>query len=258
MCKHGKVCTGGGSHSFSIRGSSSSGLDLTAAMSTPHDRPAKREGDLVARLHEMETLLIEVHHRVKSNLQVVASLLTLQAGASRDQSIREALTDAAARVQTVALIHGQLSETPTLAAVDLGTFIRRLVASVQQVFGDSTTTVSLVLNLDDFALPLNLVTPCALIVNELLTNAFRHAFIGAQAPHVEIRVHTRESIVTISVHDNGRGVGKPRSMDEPHGLGLRLMKKLAVQQLRGALTVTRSNGTEFTLSFPYDSGGGDV
>jgi two-component sensor histidine kinase len=203
----------------------------------------------------METLLIEVHHRVKANLQVVASLLTLQAGASKDEAIERALTEAASRVSTVALVHGQLSEGPNLAAVDLSTFIRRLVSNVQHLFGDSRTTISLALSIDDVTLPPDLATPCALIVNELVTNAFRHAFGGAEAPRIEIRAHARDGVVTIVVQDNGPGLTGSRSVQEPHGLGLQIMKKLAVQQLRGALTVTRSNGTDFTLTFPFGTGG---
>jgi two-component sensor histidine kinase len=217
-----------------------------------------REHQLLSRVREVETLLREVHHRVKGNLQVVASLLTMQAGAATDPIVRQSLEEAATRVSTVALVHADLSESATLAAVDPSTFIRRLVANVQRIFGEAGAAVSVGLSLDDFLLPIELATPCALILNELVSNAFRYAFKGARAhaPRIDIRAHAHDGIVTIVVHDNGRGRPAARHGSEPHGLGLPLMKTLAVRQLRGALTAaTSASGTEFTLTFPCDTGG---
>jgi len=217
---------------------------------------SERETELLNHIRDMETLLREVHHRVKSNLQVVVSLLTMQASDSTDPGVERALEEAATRVSTVALVHADLSEGGTLAAVDLGTFIRRLVANVQQIFGDPAASVSIMFKMDDFSLPIELATPCALIVNELVTNAFRYAFAGSEAPRIEIRADVHDGIATIVVYDNGPG-RRTRRPDEPHGLGLKLMKMLAVKQLRGALTVeTSATGTEFTVTFPCDSEGG--
>lgn len=216
----------------------------------------KRENELLSRLREMETLLREVHHRVKGNLQVVVSLLTMQADAATDPMVRQSLAEAASRVSTVALVHADLSESSTLAAVDPSTFIRRLVANVQQIYGDAGAAVSVEFSLDDFPLPIELATPCALIVNELVSNAFRYAFKGSHAPRIEIRAHARDDVATIVVHDNGPGRSGTRRRNERHGLGLSLMKTMAVKQLRGALTVaTSASGTEFTLTFPWNVGG---
>jgi two-component sensor histidine kinase len=215
---------------------------------------SERELELLTRVRNMEILLREVHHRVKSNLQVVVSLLTMQASTTTDPALGRSLEEAATRVSTVALVHADLSESATLAAVDLSTSIRRLVANVQQIFGYSAASVTFAL--DDISLPIELATPCALIVNELVTNAFRYAFTGSQAPRIEIRAGALDGIATIVVHDNGTGRPGTRTRDEPHGLGLSLMKMLAVKQLRGALTVlTSATGTEFTVTFPCDTGG---
>ncbi len=216
--------------------------------------PTNREIELLRRIRDLEILLREVHHRVKSNLQVVVSLLTMQAGTSTDPALGRSLEEAATRVSTVALVHADLSESATLAAVDLSTFIRRLVRNVQQIFGDSTVSVSF--SLDDISVPIELATPCALIVNELVTNAFRYAVKGSHAPRIEVRARALDGIATIVVHDNGPGRPGAKTRNEPHGLGLPLMKVLAVKQLRGALTVmTSSSGTEFTVTFPCDPGG---
>jgi len=217
---------------------------------------SEREIELLTQVRDTETLLREVHHRVKGNLQVVVSLLTMQAGTSTDPAVRRSLEEAATRVSTVALVHAGLSESATLARVDLGQSIRRLVANVQQIFGESAATVSVTFKLDDLSLPTELATPCALIVNELVTNAFRYAFKGSHQPCIEIRADARDGIATIVVYDNGPGRPGTRNPEEPHGLGLKLMKMLAVKQLHGALTVaTSAIGTEFTVTFPCESEG---
>jgi two-component sensor histidine kinase len=214
----------------------------------------QRQVQLLKSMRETETLLREVHHRVKNNLQVIVSLLTTQADAANDQTVTQALSEAATRVSTVALIHAMLSESASLAYVDLSGFIRGLVSNVQRTFGDATTTVTLALSLDGLALPLQQATPCGLLINELVTNAFRHAFAGAEAARIEIRAHAKDGIATIVVQDNGHGL--PPEGTGSQGIGLQLMQALAIKQLHGQLTVTRVNGAEFTVKFPYGSGGG--
>ena len=215
----------------------------------------ERQGELLESLHATETLLREAHHRVKNNLQVVASLLTLQAGGTNDRTIARALSEAATRVSTIALIHAMLSESTKLNEVDLSSFIRNIVVGVQQTFGDSTTTVTLKLDLEGLALPVHLATPCALLINELLTNAFRHAFDGASEARIEIRAHAKKGVATLVVHDNGRGLPQEGRGPVSGGMGLHLMEKVTTKQLRGKLSVKRGNGTEVTVKFPYGTGG---
>ena len=215
----------------------------------------RQHRELREALRATETLLREVHHRVKNNLQVVVSLLTLQAGATNDRTIAHALSEAATRVSTVALIHAMLSESTNLDELDLGTFIRNLVSSVQRTFGDTTTTVTLKLDLDGLALPVHLAMPCALLVNELVTNAFRHAFDWEADARIEIRAHAKNGVATLVVHDNGHGLPQEGPGQESRGVGLQLMKSLAAQQLRGKLSVKSGNGTAVTVKFPYGTGG---
>jgi two-component sensor histidine kinase len=213
----------------------------------------RREDRLLESLRETKTLLREVHHRVKNNLQVVVSLLTMQAEAAKDRAVERALLEATSRVSAIALIHAMLSESESLAEVDLGTFLRTLVSNVQRIIGDATTTVTQAVNLEGVALPLHLATPCGLIVNELLTNASRHAFAGATHPRIEVRAHAKDAVATIVVQDNGQGM-PPHAPASAGGIGLRLIHTLAAKQLHGMLTVSRIDGTTCTLRFPY---GGD-
>jgi two-component sensor histidine kinase len=213
----------------------------------------RRHQELLESLRATETLLREVHHRVKNNLQVVVSLLTLQAGATNDRTVARTLCEAATRVSSVALIHAMLSESTKLDEVDFGTFIRNLVSGVQRTFGDSTTTVALKLDLEGLVLPIHLATPCALLVNELVTNAFRHAFDDTADARIEIRADAKNGVATLVVRDNGHGL--PQDGPGQGGMGFQLMQRLAAKQLRGNLSVSRVNGTEVTVKFPYGSGG---
>jgi two-component sensor histidine kinase len=215
----------------------------------------QRQGELLESLHATETLLREAHHRVKNNLQVVVSLLTLQASGTNDRTIARALSEAATRVSTIALIHAMLSESAKLNEVDLRSFIRNLVVGVQRTFGDSTTAVTQELDLEGLALPVHLATPCALLINELLTNAFLHAFDGTSEARIEIRAHAKRGVVTIVVHDNGRGLPQEGPRQVSRGMGLHLMERVTTKQLRGKLSVKRANGTEVTVRFPYGTGG---
>jgi two-component sensor histidine kinase len=215
----------------------------------------RQNRELLESLRATETLLREVHHRVKNNLQVVVSLLTMQAAATNDRTIAGALSEAATRVSTVALIHAMLSEGTKLDEVDFGAFIRKLVSSVQRTFGDATTTATLKLDFESLVLPVQLATPCALLVNELVTNAFRHAFDGTADARIEIQAHAKNGVATLVVRDNGHGLPQDGPPYESRGMGLQLMERLAAKQLRGKLSVTRVNGTEVTVKFPYGSGG---
>jgi two-component sensor histidine kinase len=211
-----------------------------------------REKQLLESISAGETLLRELHHRVKNNLQIVASLLTMQADGTNDESVARALSDAKARISTIALIHSQLCEGPKSAFLDMNAFVRELALNVQHTFS-TTTRVVLALSLDELKLPLRLATPCGLLISELVTNAYQHAFGHARSGLIQIRLSVHNRSVTLVVRDNGRGMPLRKTRDRARGLGLRLIRLLATKQLRGRLTVSRRNGTAFTVTFPRDT-----
>lgn len=204
---------------------------------------------------KQETLLREVHHRVKNNLQIVASLLTMQASAASDGLVRQALADAGARISTIALIHAQLCEGPNLSSVDMRTFVRELVNNVRQTLSDSSTAIVTSLHVEPLSLALRLATPCGLIISELVTNAFQHAFGETGRGTIEIQLTSDEQFVTIKVRDNGCGLAPDAGGPESRGLGLQLVRLLATKQLRGRVTIAKDNGTEFTVKFPLGVAG---
>jgi two-component sensor histidine kinase len=210
--------------------------------------------ELTEAQRKRETLLREVHHRVKNNLQIVASLLTMQAGAATDGLVRQALSDAVSRISTIALIHAQLCEGANLSSVDMRTFVHELVDNVRRTSWDSSAVV-VTLHIDPLSLSLHLATPCGLIISELVTNALKHAFVEAEHSTIEIRLTSDDRTVRVVVKDNGRGLPRDAEGSESRGLGLRLVRLLATRQLRGRVAITRDHGTEFAVEFPLGTRG---
>lgn len=217
----------------------------------------RREHELTESVRKKETLLREVHHRVKNNLQIVASLLAMQASAASDGLVRQALSDAVTRISTIALIHAQLCEGPNFSSVDMHAFVHELVNNVRRTLSDSSTAVVTTLHIDPLSLALHLATPCGLIISELVTNAFQHAFVDAERGTIEIRLTSDDRAVTVIVRDNGRGLARDAEGPESRGLGLQLVRLLATKQLRGRVSIATDNGTEFSVKFPLGTPGKD-
>ena len=213
----------------------------------------RRERQMPDSIRRAETLLREAHHRVKNNLQILASLLTMQASATSEASVRDALSDAISRISTIALIHAQLSDGPNVASVDMRVFVQDLVRNVQRSVADSTTAVAISLSLDALTLPLQLATPCGLLISELVTNAYQHAFAHTGSGLITIRLTADDDVVTIVVRDNGPGLPPDAGRHEAGGLGLELIRLLATKQLHGEVSIACRGGTEFTVRFPHDT-----
>jgi two-component sensor histidine kinase len=212
---------------------------------------ASREQDLLESLRDEKTLLREVHHRIKNNLQVVASLLAMQTDATDNAVVRQALSDAASRISTIALIHAQLCEAPNGASVDMRAFVHELVANVRRTFVGPTEIVTR-LRVDTLDLRLHLATPCGLLISELVTNAFRHAFVDVDRGVIDVILTSDGHDVTLTVRDDGVGL-RHEEGEEKKGMGLRLVRLLATRQLRGRVSISARHGTEVVVRFPMSS-----
>jgi two-component sensor histidine kinase len=200
-------------------------------------------------LREKELFLREAHHRIKNNLQIITSLLSLQASYISDPLILEMFTDSQDRVRSMALIHESLSQSGDLGEIDFTAYVRELASQLVHIYNDESARITLQLRLDDLVLDVNKATPCGLILNELLSNALKHAFPAGRSGeiHVDLRVDAARQ-VTLVVSDTG--VGLPIELDvlNAETLGLQLISTLT-EQLAGTLTLDRSQGTVFTLTF---------
>jgi PAS domain S-box-containing protein len=207
------------------------------------------EAVMAASLKEKEVLLKEIHHRVKNNLQIISSLLSLQADGSHDPIIQDVLTESRGRVASMALIHEQLYRSHDLAEIDvdeyLGQLLPRLVSAYRGV-----RNISLELELSAFTLTLDQSIPFGLIVNELVTNALKHGFKGRARGTVNVAASLAGGRVTMVVTDDGGGLPDGFNAQTVETLGLQIVNMLS-QQLRGEMTVDTARGTAFTLTFPH-------
>ncbi|MDB5888802.1 MAG: signal transduction histidine kinase [Rhodocyclales bacterium] len=201
-------------------------------------------------LSEKTVLLNEVHHRVKNNLQVVCSLLSLRARTANEDA-RAMLEDSQARVKAMALIHQLLYERSDFSRVNLNQYLRRLGSLLRESLGDARARVTLQIDIDETDIPMDLQrsVPCGLLVNELVMNAIKHAF--PEERHGEIHVSAElmnPSLARIVVSDNGIGIPSHLQPGAVSSLGFQLIP-LFVDQLGGELQLIRENGSRFELYF---------
>jgi two-component sensor histidine kinase len=213
------------------------------------------EGKIRASLREKEVLLKEIHHRVKNNLQIVSSLLYLQAAKTEHPGAVLALTESRARVRSMALIHEKLYQSPNLASVDMGGYTRNLVSDLQRFYRTDDSSVRLTVNIDDIPLGITEAIPCGLIINELVSNVLKHAFPKGEGGEITIQL-TRESAnhITLTVSDNGIGFPEHVDFRNASSLGLTLVNSL-VEQLDGSIELDRRGGTTFTITLAWGNRG---
>ena len=213
---------------------------------------ALRESEERARasLTEKEVLLKEVHHRVKNNLQLISSLLNLQAAKSPDAPGVEMLHDSRNRVKAMALIHDKLYRSGDFANIDFGDYARGLVADLFHSYKTDPTAVSSHVDIDDVKLTVETAMPCGLIINELIANALEHGFPDGRSGEVRIQLHAvDDQTALLTVRDTG--VGFPEELDfrQTESLGMQLVTTLT-DQIGGAIELDRSGGTAFRIRFP--------
>nr|QNO44050.1 hypothetical protein GNKCNBKI_00002 [Methanosarcinales archaeon ANME-2c ERB4]QNO44217.1 hypothetical protein HOCEHPEK_00001 [Methanosarcinales archaeon ANME-2c ERB4]QNO44878.1 hypothetical protein ICKDOKBB_00001 [Methanosarcinales archaeon ANME-2c ERB4] len=209
----------------------------------------KAEDQIKASLKEKEVLLREIHHRVKNNLQVVSSLLDMQARATKDKDVKDTLSESMNRVMTMSLIHSQLYEGSDLAEINMKEFVDRLLRQLRSYQVGDTRIDSVVL-VDDYPFPVSVAVPVGLVINELLSNALKHAFGGRCEGKIEVSLTASESgRINLTVSDDGVGMPTGFDINESKTLGLRLVKILTEDQLRGTLEVTGEGGATFKIEF---------
>jgi two-component sensor histidine kinase len=213
----------------------------------------RAEARIQASLEEKEILLKEIHHRVKNNLQVISSLLNLQATSIADERIAEMFRDSQNRINSMGLIHERLYQTGDLARIDLAQYIQDLAKNLFYSYAGESRNIGLHVRVGDVVLDVDASIPCGLIINELVSNSLKHAFPGGQGGDIYIDLHREaDGQLLLSVRDNG--VGLPPGLDyrSTLSLGLKLVNTL-VRQLRGQLEGRGDQGTEFRIRFPARS-----
>lgn len=213
------------------------------------DRKQKEERIRVA-LREKEILLGEIHHRVKNNLQIIDSLLDLQLSKLDDPLVSGMLRDSQSRIRSMVLIHQTLYQSKDFARVDFAAFLDSLLPTLVASYGLDSNRIALSLEARDVQLPLSTAIPCGLVVNELVTNVFKHAFPDGRRGGVWVRLTSGEDgRVELEVADDGIGIPPGLDPKNTATLGLQLVCLLA-DQLGGDIRIESSSPTRFVLHFP--------
>ena len=216
------------------------------------DITKRKEAEVALRgsLTEKETLIREVHHRVKNNLQVISGLLDMSRTRAKDQTTAEILTDLMLKIQTMAQIHTHLYEGSDFGRVNIREQIKKQEAALSLIYAGRDQSIHCGITGDDVFLPVDQAVPCALVINEILSNAFKHAFFGRQHGEIMVALAQQDNRVRITIRDNG--IGMPPGLEPGHAnpLGLKLVRALVQYQLNGTLVIKTQNGTEVMVEFP--------
>lgn len=196
---------------------------------------------------KVENLLKELHHRVKNNLQILSSVLSLQSNQLTDQTAIEAVKSSEGRVNAMALIHRKLYTGNESRAVDLKGYITELLEYLMHSYGYNKNKLNLVIDMNPLIIDVDKAIPIGLVLNELISNSFKHAYTNVEHPELIIAAKTlMNNQIQIVLQDNGKGF-TPQNSDETKSFGLKMTKTL-ITELRGKIDVTIDHGTKYTIN----------
>jgi PAS domain S-box-containing protein len=211
-------------------------------------REAERK--LEASLNEKDILLKEVHHRVKNNMQVIISLINLQAGYVEDPVILEFFKDTMYRIRSMALVHEKLYQSESISAINFGDYIRALTSDISQQYVSGGLRGEVKVDVEDITMGIDRAIPCGIIINELVSNSFKHGFQEIAHGVININFYkTGNSDVVLQVSDNGKGLTESFDIRNIKSLGMQLVDSL-VLQINGTLDIKKQGGASFTITFP--------
>lgn len=216
-----------------------------------HDITIKKEAEekIKQSLSEKDVLLKEVHHRVKNNLQVISSILNLQSSYTSDKKVINLLKESQNRIKTMSFIHESLYQAKNFSTVNFGEYIHQLTGNLFLSYGIQGNKVALKRKIKNVVLNLDLAIPCGLIVNELVSNALKYAFVGNESGELVISLdEDKKKSIKICVSDNGLGLSKKINFRNTKTLGLQLVIVL-VNQLKGKIRLDNKKGAKFTITF---------
>lgn len=236
-------------HQLSIQSANLEIRNLNTKLREQIDRQATYLEAIRLALAEKDALLQEVHHRVKNNLQVVSSILRLQASSVTDLTALDAFNASQTRIDTIAMIHNLLYGTKNFAHIDFNELLPHLCKALLEVY-NKADVVSIYINASDFFLGIAQAIPCSLIINELLTNALKHAFNHQVKGEILVSLsQTDTGICSLVIEDDGNGFEERKiDMINPTSLGLKLVKILT-RQLQGDISFEVFPKTRFLITF---------
>lgn len=209
----------------------------------------KQKSVITKALSDKDILIKEIHHRVKNNLQLVSSLLTLQSRDIDDEKAKSAIQDGKSRVRSMALIHQDLYMKETLKDINVKDYLEKLTKDLFLTYKLEDTDIKLKLDIDDIDLDVDTVVPLGLIINELITNSLKYAFNGMESGILEVSLKKNQEKLSLKISDNGAGFNTENVRDDAFGT---TMIKALTRQLKGEMNTESSDGTKTTLIFPHN------
>lgn len=209
----------------------------------------RSEEELKASLADKDVLMRELSHRTKNNMQVVGSLLALQASASRDRRFVAALSDTQDRIRAMALVHENLYRSGSVASLNIKDYLDDLVRSLLRTHRGTDASIGAVLEIEDLFLSIDAALPCGLIINELVSNSLKHAFPAPMSGEIFLSLRQDGDVVELRYRDDGPGLPRDLDLSRIKSLGLKLVYNLAVRQLRGTMDVRHEPAEEIVFRF---------
>jgi PAS domain S-box-containing protein len=200
-------------------------------------------------LKEKECMLKEIYHRVKNNLQIISSLFNWQGKTIQDPVSRQIFIENSTRVKAMALVHEMFYQSDNLAQIKMGKYVRKLSKNLNEIYHTNSNQIKLIIDIDNILLSIESAVPYGLVINELISNAFKHAFLPEQSGEVSVSIKKKSDNIILIVSDNGVGFSSDIDFYNTKTLGIQLIHTLT-KQLRGNIVLDRNTGTTFTLTFP--------
>ena len=230
---------------------------MTGAISRDTTERKAAEEQIKRSLREKDVLMQEIYHRVKNNLQVVSSLLSMQARTTRNKEAIDVLSKSQSRINTMALIHTQLYESGDLSELNMKEFVGTLSEQLFRSYQVNDTKIARSVHVTDHKFPVSVGVHVGLIINELLSNALQHAFGEGDEGKIEVSLTAPDSgMANLRVSDDGVGLPPGFDINATKTLGLHLVKILVEDQLQGTLKVINDGGTTFNMEFDISGNGG--
>lgn len=205
------------------------------------------EQEIKQSLQDKEVLLREIHHRVKNNMQIISSLLNLQINQTSGEQEINVLRESQGRIKSMAMVYEKLNQSHTLTKIKFKDYVEKLISDIFYSYGIENGTIETEIDVEDISISIDTAIPCGLIINELVTNSLKHAFPDNHGK-LQFKLKSKEDHLEMVIADNGIGLPENVDYENSTSLGLQLVNNL-VKQLDGQITLDRSKGTSFTISF---------
>lgn len=212
-----------------------------------------RKNEIISQaLAEKEDLMREIHHRVKNNLQVVSSLLSIQSRHVSDRQVIEAIKEGQNRVKTMGLIHQNLYQDNDLRGVNMKNYVQKLTKNLFSSYNIEPDKIQLKTDISSSNLDVDTVVPLGLIINELVTNSLKYAFTEKNSGEIFVKLHENNEKLMLEVSDNGKGLPEGFDIQKLNSMGFQLVQNF-VRKLSAELTIQSENGTKISISIPKNS-----